>query len=204
MITRDDFQQRFDVPRGTMAKFDTYAALLTDWQTRMNLVGPATLDDIWGRHFADSAQLSSHIQPGPILDLGSGAGFPGLVLAILGHAPIHLVEATTKKCLFLQTVIDELGLTDVTIHNQRIESIDPFPVANVTARACKNMTVLVTWALPFSSPKTLWLLLKGATVLDEIALARTSFNFEVDLVPSQTDASGRLVLARNLRPVWNR
>jgi 16S rRNA (guanine527-N7)-methyltransferase len=170
----------------------------------MNLVGPATLPDIWGRHFADSAQLLPHLRPGAVLDLGSGAGFPGLVLAILGHGPIHLVEATTKKCAFLQAVTDELGLTNVTIHNQRIEALPPFAAANITARACKNMTLLITWALPFSTPSTLWLLLKGATVADEIGAAKTSFNFDAELISSQTDDSGRLVLARNVRPVWNR
>ena len=204
MITRDDFQSRFDVPRGTIEQFAAYAELLVDWQSRMNLVGPATLTDIWGRHFTDSAQVLAHLQPGSVVDLGTGAGFPGMVLAILGAEPVHLIEATKKKCAFLQAVVERLALTNVTIHNQRIEALEPFKASNITARACKNMTDLVTWALPFNARETLWLLLKGATAAEEVAAAKTSFNFDAELIPSITDADGRLVLVRNLRPIWNR
>ncbi len=187
-----------------MEQVDAYAELLVDWQSRMNLVGPATLTDIWGRHFTDSAQVLAHLHPGSVVDLGTGAGFPGMVLAILGAGPVHLIEATKKKCAFLQAVVERLALTNVTIHNQRIEALEPFEASNITARACKNMTDLVTWALPFNTRETLWLLLKGATAAEEVAAAKTSFNFDAELIPSVTDADGRLVRVRNLRPIWNR
>ncbi len=181
-----------------MAKFDRYAALLTEWQARMNLVGPATLAEVWTRHFADSAQLLPLLAPGPILDIGAGAGFPGLVLALLGAAPLCLVEATAKKCQFLQAVCDDLGLPTVRIANQRIEALPAFEAATIVARACKPLGQLFDWGARFATPETAWVLPKGATAAEEVAAARQRFTFDADLVPSRTDALARIVVARNV------
>ena len=199
-MTREEFAATFDVPRETLERLDRYAALLTDWQTRMNLVGPATLDDIWGRHFADSAQLLKLAEdlPGPWIDIGSGAGFPALVMALLGRADVHLVEATAKKCRFLEAVADELGLA-VTIHNARVESMPAFPAGVISARAAAPLERLFDWGLRFARPATRWILPKGATVDEELSAARTRFGFDAELVASITDPRGRVVVATRVR-----
>lgn len=196
---RDQFASAFDVSRETLAHFDTYAAMLTDWQSRMNLVGPATLTQIWHRHFADSAQLVA-LGKAPWLDLGAGAGLPGLVIALLGAGPVDLVEATTKKTDFLQAVVDATSLGDATrIRRSRIEDLPVQKPATITARACAPLVQLFEWGLRFASPTALWVLPKGARVADEIAAARTRFAFDYDLIPSLTDADARIVVACNVR-----
>ena len=183
-----------------MDKFDRYAALLADWQTRMNLVGPATLPDVWTRHFADSAQLLPLIAQGAVLDMGAGAGFPGVVLALLGAAPLTLVEATRKKCDFLQAAVDELELgASVAVVNARVEALPGTAVATITARACKSLTQLFSWGLRCAGPGTVWVLPKGATAAAEVDTARATFAFDAELVPSRTDVRARIVVARNVR-----
>jgi 16S rRNA (guanine527-N7)-methyltransferase len=199
MTDREEFAASFDVPRGTMAKFDTFAAMLVDWQGRMNLVGPATLPMLWQRHLTDSAQLLRLGQPGAWLDMGAGAGFPGLVLALMGASPVHLVEATTKKCLFLQAVSAAVLDGETHVHNLRIESMPGFAVANITARACAKLSQLFSWGLKFATPETLWIFPKGSTVDDEVAGAKREFSFDHELVESMTDIRGRIVVARNVR-----
>ena len=201
---RDEFAAEFAVSRETLAKLDRYAALLAEWQARMNLVGPSTLPHIWDRHFRDSAQLASlapTLGHRPVwLDIGAGGGFPGLVLAILGAGDIHLVESIAKKCRFLQAVADELELGDrATIHNMRVESLARFRADVITARACANLTQLFDWGLPFAASSTMWLLPKGASVDEEVAAARRRFSFDAELVPSRTDPHARIVVAKGVR-----
>lgn len=197
-MTRDDFAQ--DVPRETLAQFDAYAALLVEWQGRMNLVGPATLPDVWSRHFDDSAQLVPLAAEGPWLDIGAGAGFPGLVAAILGAGPVHLVESTAKKCAFLHAVIEALGLGDrALVHQVRVEALPVFGVATIAARACAPLSRLFEWGQRFARPDTRWLLPKGATHAAEIASARLAWAFDYELVPSRTEPAARIVVATNVR-----
>jgi 16S rRNA (guanine527-N7)-methyltransferase len=198
---RAAFAARFDVSRETLEKLDRYAALLADWQERMNLVGPSTLPHIWDRHFADSAQLAALAPPASRwLDIGAGGGFPGIVLAVVGAGRIDLVESIAKKCLFLRAVIADLGLESVaTVRNARVESMPRFTADVITARAAADLTRLFDWGLRFASSGTLWLLPKGATVEDEIAAASARFAFDHDLRPSITDARGRIVVARGVK-----
>jgi 16S rRNA (guanine527-N7)-methyltransferase len=201
VIDRDAFAAMFDVPRGTMAKFDIYASLLVEWQTRMNLVAPSTLATVWDRHFADSAQLAALAGSARMwLDLGSGAGFPALVLALLmptGY--FHLVEATSKKCRFLAEVASALDLTDrVTVHNCRIEVLPPFSPDVITARACAGLSQLFEWGLPHGQAAR-WLLLKGKTAAAEVATASTMFAFDHILIASRTDPDARIVDAQRVR-----
>lgn len=201
---RDAFAKEFNVPRGTMAKFDRYVALVNDWQMRMNLVGPTTLPSIWDRHIRDSAQLSTlrgDIGSDPLwLDIGAGAGFPGLVLAILGAGRVCLVESTSKKARFLHQVSDDLGLGDrVRVANCRVESLPNFRADFITARACASLTQLFDWGLGFAAHSTSWVLPKGATVEAELAAAACGFDFEASLHPSLTDARGQIVVARGVR-----
>lgn len=193
------FAARFDVSRETLAQFETYAAMLADWQGRMNLVGPATLAHIWERHFADSAQLVP-LGKAPWLDLGAGAGFPGLVIALLGGGPVDLVEATGKKTEFLTAVAEAAGISDqVRIHRARIEAMPLLQPATIVARACASLTQLFDWGIRFAGPTTRWVLPKGARAAEEIAEARGIFRFDHDLVPSVTDAQARIVVATNVR-----
>lgn len=202
MIDRDDFAAQFDVPRETLILLDRYADLLGDWQTRMNLVGPSTLPHVWTRHFADSAQLLALAGVGKSwLDIGAGAGFPGLVLALLDPtAHFTLVESITKKCRFLAEVVEALGLgSRVVIANQRIEALPRQKFDIITARALANLAQLFDWGLPYAGSGTRWILPKGVRVAEEIEFAERHFVFHHDLLPSLTDSEARIVLASGVK-----
>lgn len=201
MIERTQFAEIFDVPRETMEKLDRYCALLTEWQDRMNLVGPSTLPQIWHRHFADSAQLL------PIagrsrswLDVGAGAGFPGLIIATLDpNARVTLVESIAKKCRFLETVKTDLELGDrVTIENCRIEALPVQRFDVITARALASVDRLLGWCRPFADENTIWLLPKGAKWADEVSDAQRHYRFSMTHSPSLTDQQAQLLLLRQV------
>ncbi len=199
---RAEFAADYTVSAATLARLDDYAALLADWQGRMNLVASSTLVDVWHRHIADSAQVAALVDATNTtiwLDIGSGAGFPALVLAALCPGTFHLVEATAKKCAFLAAAADVLGVADrVVIHNQRIEAMRPFVADIITARACASLTQLFAWGAPFGG-RAQWLLMKGRTVADEVTAAAHEFTFDHQLVTSRTDDEARIVVARNVR-----
>lgn len=202
MTDRESFEARFDVPRETLQRLDSYAALLAEWQSRMNLVGPSTLPHIWERHFTDSAQLLPLAGTGRSwLDIGAGAGFPGLVLAILDpDARLTLVESIAKKCRFLGEVTTALGLNSrVTIENRRIETLPRAKFDIITARALAALDQLFDWGLPYAGSGTHWILPKGARVEEEVDKATRRFAFEHRLVPSITDADARIVVARGVK-----
>ncbi len=202
MTDRDAFAATFDVPRETLAQFDSYAALLTDWQSRMNLVGPSTLPAIWERHFTDSAQILALATMGRSwLDIGAGAGFPGLVVALLDPAAtVVLVESIAKKCRFLAEAVAVLGLGDrVTIENRRVESLPRAKFDIITARALAALDQLFDWGLPYAGSGTRWILPKGARVDSELAIASERFAFDYSLVPSRTDAAARIVVASGVK-----
>ena len=199
-----EFAAEFAVSRETMKQLELYAGLLAHWQQHMNLVGPSTLPELWERHFRDSAQLAAlapTLGHKPAwLDIGAGAGFPGLVLATLGAGTIHLVESTTKKCRFLGAVAAELGLgADAVIHNSRVETLPRFRADVITARACANLAQLFDWGLRFAASSTIWLLPKGASVEEELAAARQFYAFDAELVPSRTDERARIVVATGVK-----
>ena len=197
-MTPEDFAVAYNVPRETMAKFSVYADMLADWQTRMNLVGPATLPQTWERHFADSAQLLPLAPQGATwLDLGAGAGFPGLVIALLDpKSHITLVESLAKKCRFLTAVANELGLQrQILIANQRIEKLPPHAPQVITARALAPLSQLFRWGLPHAKPDTIWLLPKGARYADELVEAEARFCFRHEEIQSRTSPDGRIIKA---------
>lgn len=179
-----------------MARLEAYAALLAKWQQRINLVSATTLADVWRRHMLDSAQLAPYLPPGPILDLGSGAGFPGLVLAILRGrgeaAPVHLVEADSRKCAFLREAA-RLTEANATVHNRRIETIEPFPVAAITARALAPLNKLLELTEPFLFPGTQCLFLKGSSGEDELTHASKDWRMQAERIPSLTDSKGLIL-----------
>ena len=202
MTQRAAFAADFDVPRETMAAFDSYAALLSEWQSRMNLIGPSTLPVMWERHFADSAQLLGLAETGHSwLDIGAGAGFPGIVIALLDPtARLTLVESVAKKCRFLVEVTTALGLGDrVTIENRRIETLPRQKFDIVTARALASLDQLFEWGLPHAGSGTRWLLPKGMRVKAELTIAIERFAFDYALVPSRTDDAARIVVASGVK-----
>ncbi|MES2728871.1 MAG: 16S rRNA (guanine(527)-N(7))-methyltransferase RsmG [Pseudomonadota bacterium] len=165
-----------------------YCDLLAQWQARINLVGPKTLETVWGRHILDSAQLVPHIPAGATLtDIGSGAGFPALVLAILRpDLKVTCVESDTRKCAFLQTVVRELHL-NVRVVNNRIEGYDWAGTDILTARALASLDNLTPYLLAAKAvnPLLTAILPKGAQWRDEIINApQLAELFHVKHVPS--------------------
>ena len=178
-----------------VADLETFLALLTEWNEKMNLVGPSALAEFWGRHAFDSAQLLA-LEPDALTwaDLGAGAGFPGLVLAILlkgrEGAQVHLVESMAKRCRFLSEVSAALALP-TTVHNTRAENLS-LTVDIVTARACAPMVRLLEFARPYLKKGATGLFLKGQDVEAELADAAKHWNFKAELLPSRS-GSGQVV-----------
>lgn len=181
-------------------KFDRYAALLTEWSGRMNLVAPSTLGDIENRHFADSAQLADALPPDArVIDLGSGAGFPGVVLAILGWHVI-CIESIGKKVSFLTALKTELNLDNLTIYHGRVEDfIRAAPIDAdkdvFTARAFAPLIKILDYV---AKTKCRLFLLKGRDINAEIAVAQTKYKFDYSLTPSQT-GDGFIICIQNIR-----
>ena len=168
----------------------------------MNLVGASTIEHIWDRHFSDSAQLLSIGGKGrEWLDIGAGAGFPGLIVALLDPlAHVTLVESIAKKCSFLKAVVLATGCESrVDIANQRVESLPPRRFDVITARACAALDRLFDWGLRFADPATRWVLPKGSRHLEELDAARRSYDFDYELIPSVTDPAARVVVATTVR-----
>lgn len=208
-----EFASAFKVSRETLDRLNLYESALRLWQRRINLVASATLDDVWHRHFADSAQLASWVPPGArsIVDLGSGAGFPGLVLAILfsgaamdGHGwpRVTLVESDTRKAAFLREVARQTG-TAVEILSTRIENpetqVKLGKVDVVSARALAPIERLLGLAAPLFGEQTVGLFLKGKSVQAEIEAARALWAFDVTLVSSVTAEDAKIAVIRQVR-----
>jgi 16S rRNA (guanine527-N7)-methyltransferase len=178
-----------------VADLERFRAILEDWNSRMNLVGPSAMAEFWQRHVFDSAQLLRHA-PDALTwaDLGAGAGFPGVVLAVmlkgLDGAKVHLVESMTKRCGFLRAVVDELALP-AQVHNSRAENLS-LKVDIVTARACAPMVRLLEFARPYIARGATGLFLKGQDVEAELPQATTYWDFHADMLPSLS-GSGRIV-----------
>ncbi len=185
------------------AALHKYAGLLQKWQKAINLVGPDTLNNIEHRHFNDSAQLSELIPETAqnLFDFGSGAGFPGMVLAMLRpELKVHLVESDHRKCTFLSTVSRET-MTPVTIYNERIESLSTETVPDIiTARALAPLDKLLDYARPWveKNPTLILLFLKGARADEEIEAARKNYDFTLEKFPSASDPSGCILKITNL------
>ena len=183
-----------DVSRETLARLEVYAHLLRRWQSRINLVSAASLDDLWRRHMLDSAQLFPRIPDSArtLVDLGSGAGFPGLVLAILGVTGVELIESHQKKCVFLREVARATE-TAVTITPARIEEIPPRSADAVTARACAPLDRLLGYVHRHLASGGTALLLKGARADEELTAAAKHWKMNLARMPSLSDPSGVLL-----------
>ena len=185
------FAAQTGVSRETLARLEAYAELLTRWSSRVNLVGRNTLADLWRRHFLDSAQLRAFIsdQARAVVDIGSGAGFPGLVLAVLGVPGVELIEADGRKCAFLREAA-RIAEAPVMLREARAESLPPRACDIVTARACAPLSALLELAARFIGPETRCLFLKGERVEEEVAEARAGWRMRVSTRPSLADPRG--------------
>jgi 16S rRNA (guanine527-N7)-methyltransferase len=203
------FQAATNVSRETLERLKTYGAMLEEWNQVHNLVSRGSLAHVWQRHFLDSAQLAPLIPAGAtsLVDLGAGAGFPGLVLAeLMRERPgFHTVlyESTAKKCRFLQAVTDQLGL-NVEIRNERIEDAVRERFDVVSARALAPMSQLLAYAQTFWGRGTIALFLKGRNLGPELTEAHKSWKIEDIQHPSQSDPDGIVLEVRELRYVQQR
>ncbi len=203
----DDFAEAFKVPRETIHRLSRYAERLAHWQKRFNLVGPSALDQLWCRHFADSAQLLSLAPDARLwLDLGSGAGFPGLVVAIIQAGTpdfrMHLVESNRKKCAFLAEVARATE-APVDIHAMRIEdlaeSAQSLKPDVVSARALAPLPRLFELAAPFFGERTRGLFPKGREAEAELEAACEGWTFSSRLHPSLTSREANIIEVTALR-----
>ena len=202
-LSPEELGAELGLPRPTLDRLAVHLDLLRRWQRAINLVGRSTLADPWRRHVLDSAQLYAHLagRPlGPLVDLGSGAGFPGLVLAILGAPDVHLIESDRRKAQFLREAARATG-APVTIHPQRIEEVPPFPAATVTARALAPLPKLLDYAEPFLGPDTVCLFLKGASAVDELKNVCHTWQTSTEALPSRADPSGVVLKLTRVRRV---
>lgn len=201
--TPPGFPPELDATPAQVEQLTAYVALLEKWQARINLVGRGTLDDIWRRHILDSAQLRSflpHADKPIIADLGSGAGFPGLVLAILGAGEVHLIESDTRKAAFLNEVRRVTG-ANVTVHAERIEVYSGPPPDIVVSRALAPLAALLGYAHQIGHDNTRAVFLKGRQWQDELTAAQASWHIDLLHQPSVADPAGVVLDIHAFRPL---
>ncbi len=199
------FAETMGVSRETLDKLTVFVALLNEWQERKNLVSAASLGDVWRRHIFDSAQLFPLLdEDDEIVDLGSGAGFPGLILAIMGMQNVRLVESNHGKCAFLRAAAEATD-SPVEIWTERLETLGKGALAGVadvvTARAVGPLTRLLPWIAPVIRPGGCALLLKGARTDEELAEARVGWRMRATRLPSRSDPTGTILRLEDIRRV---
>ena len=200
-MTPAAFAELVNVSRETLIRLEVYAELLKDWQTRMNLVSNSSLDDLWRRHFLDSAQLFRLLspRPSPLFDLGSGAGFPGMVLAIMGVPDVTLIESNQKKSSFLREVAKETG-TKVTIFADRTEQFyGPAPANTIVARALAPLEKLIPLAKPLLARGGEFLFMKGARADEELTVASEKWHIDVERIRSLSDDQATILRITQVR-----
>jgi 16S rRNA (guanine527-N7)-methyltransferase len=195
-----------DVSRETLDRLRTYLALLERWQRAINLVGPATLVDPWRRHVLDSGQLRRLCPPSTrrLVDLGSGAGLPGLILAILGVPEVHLIESDQRKASFLREAARACGASSVAVHAARIEAVPPLGADVVTARALASLPQLLALAEPQVQSGTTCLFLKGRRAEAELTAARETWTMRVAREASLSDPDGQVLIISEIRRAASR
>ncbi len=193
------------VSRETLERLEIYVALLRRWQRRRNLVGPRTLADIWRRHILDSGQIAALLPGGArrLVDLGSGAGLPGLVLALVSGVATDLIEADAAKAAFLTEAIRLTG-APARVHRVRIESVRPWPSDAVTARALAPLPRLLDLAHPFveageAPGRPVCLFPKGVGWRRELTETRESWHIAARHAPSATDPDAAILIVAEAR-----
>ena len=183
------------VSRETSERLEAYVAFLEEWQPRLNLIGPGTADDIWRRHILDCGQIARHVPRGcrRLLDIGSGAGLPGLVLAIMGVDGVEMVEKDARKVAFLHSAARTCEV-DVGIHNSRIEALQSPAADVVTARAVAPLRLLVAMAAPFLGEDSVSIFPKGRSVDEELKDAAREWHMWYQRRASLSDSQGSLLV----------
>ena len=189
------------VSRETSERIDQFVALLRKESVHQNLVSATSLNHVFARHIVDSAQLW-RLAPDATswIDLGSGAGLPGLIIAMLGDAPITLVESRRLRADWLRRTADVLGLTNVTVELGRLEILKTRPVGVITARAFAPLPKLFTLAHRFSTEETRWILPKGRSAAEELASIAATWHGSFHMEPSVTDPDSAILIARYVMP----
>jgi len=205
-ICMEEFLKIYSVSNEAKDLLYRYVSLLVDWQNKMNLVSPKSLQNVWIRHVADSYQLYQHLNADTkvVCDIGSGAGFPAIVLAICSlsdhrRTQFKLIESITKKTLFLNEVKNQLGLKNVEIINDRSENLRLKPADVVTARAVAELSKLFCFALPLINVNTVLLFPKGKSYTQELRDAKVQWSFNFDIVQNQIEPEGVVLRITNLR-----
>jgi 16S rRNA (guanine527-N7)-methyltransferase len=190
-----------NVSRETLARLDHLRELVIAESLQQNLVSAATIPHFWTRHIVDSAQLlplAGEAQPGAWLDLGTGAGFPGMVIAILSNRPIILVESRRKRFEFLREMAGALNLPHVSVHGGRLETLETRSVSVISARAFAPLPKLLEISGRFSRNETVWLLPKGQSAQDELALIDKTWHGKFHVNRSITDENAAILIAQGV------
>lgn len=187
------------VSRETFERLDCYVALLLAANEHQNLIARSTVDDVWNRHILDSVQLLKYLPRGPLADVGSGAGLPGIPLSILSDDPITLIEPRRLRVEFLTHCIAELGLRHATVVQAMAERVAGRFDA-ITARAVASIDALLSSTYHLSHPETVWVLPKGQRGRLELEATRASWQGRFDLKPSITEGDAVIVVASHISP----
>ena len=196
-------EQHFPVSRETWEKLESYVEMLLSEMDQQNLIAESTRDHVWARHIADSAQLltlADSASDGLWIDLGSGAGLPAIVIAILSDRPLLMIESRRKRIDFLNGVIDRIGIKNAQVHGGRVEGASSEVAAVISARAYAPLERLFPSALHLSDKRTLWVLPKGRNAQNELEAARSSWQGVFHVERSVTDPESAIVIAQSVAP----
>jgi len=188
------------VSRETFAKLDLIVTRIIEANATQNLISANTVESIWTRHVADSLQLLHYANHGPWLDLGTGAGFPGLVIGAVSEFEMHLCEERRLRATFLEELINSASLQkNVTVHSCKVQALELPPVAVISARAFAPLPKLLDLAHRFSTENTVWILPKGRNAAAELESIRGTWHGTFRLEPSVTDPDSHIIVATGVR-----
>jgi len=208
-------EQGFDVSRETWERLERYVALLLEESGQQNLISQSTRDQVWNRHIADSAQLLLHVPVAPPgaadgfasgpnwVDLGAGAGLPGIVVALLSSYRVTMIEMRRKRVEFLRQVIEDIGIANASVHMGKVESVKRTdigsPAAVISARAYAPMQRLIGSAHHLTKKDTCWVLPKGQNFQNELDIAQSLWHSDASAVQSVTAPDSAIIMLRNVR-----
>ncbi|MCP1470141.1 16S rRNA (guanine527-N7)-methyltransferase [Sphingobium sp. OAS761] len=198
---------QFNVSRETWRRLERYVTLLLAGMTEQNLIAESTRDQVWARHITDSAQLLRHAtnaKDGIWIDLGSGAGLPGIVLACLSDRPLMMVESRRKRIDFLNNVLRDLDLRHASVFGGRVETVPAASAAILSARAYAPLPRLFSSAQHLSDKNTVWVLPKGRNAENELEATRGTWQAVFHVEPSVTDEASAIIVAQAVKPVAGR
>jgi 16S rRNA (guanine527-N7)-methyltransferase len=201
-VTEEEAKTALGVPRETLERLECFVKLLIIENERQNLVSRGTLAAVWARHVYDSAQLLRFASGnGSWLDLGTGAGFPGLIVAALWEGRVTMVESRKLRVEFLHSAAETLGVSEgVDVHCAKLEAVDARPFDVISARAFAPLDKLLRLGLRFSTEKTVWILPKGRNAQSELDAIESSWQGAFRIEPSLTDAEAGIIVATGVKP----